>query len=312
MSMQKNICLNCGKNGHQYKLCEEPIISYGIVCFNINSLLINNKQIDRYLYNQYLDTDEFNYLNLDNLSLIPYFNDKIKFLMIRRKHSLNYIEFVRGKYTIDNIEQLSKLFQLMTFDENIKIKELSFENIWDDLWKDTARIKIYQKEFNMSKSKFETLKSNNFYNLLDESKLSIYKEPEWGFPKGRRNLNEKNMNCAIREFIEETNIDIQNINILERLNPITEEYIGTNSINYRHVYYLASSEKELELSINNDSQLYEVGDIKWVTLSECINKVRPYYEKRMQMINHIYFFLINLIINITNNKNNKQILSSIN
>lgn len=296
MNSPKYNCLNCGKHGHQFKSCNEPIISYGIVCFNIESIV--NKQIENYFYNKFIDIGEFNYSNLNNLSFLPHFYDKIKVLMVRRKNSLNYIEFIRGKYDVTNIQHLDKIFGLMTREENLNIISSNFDELWNELWKETAKNKIYQKEFNLSKLKFKELKENNFYNLLDSSKLSQYNEPEWGFPKGRRNFNEKNLNCAIREFIEETNIESNHFHILERLNYITEEYTGTNLVNYRHIYYLASSNGEIELEINNENQIEEIGDIKWFTIPEAINKIRPYYENKIQMIHQIYFFLINLIIDM--------------
>ena len=45
----------------------------------------------------------------------------------------------------------------------------------------------------------------------------IYKTPEWGFPKGRRNLYEKDLNCALREFSEETGYSSKSINLIESL-----------------------------------------------------------------------------------------------
>jgi 8-oxo-dGTP pyrophosphatase MutT (NUDIX family) len=269
--------------------------------------IVNNKQIENYFYNKFLDIGEFNYTNLNNLAMIPYFYDKIKILMVRRKNSLNYIEFIRGKYDVNNIQHLTKVFGLMTREENLKIASSNFYQLWNELWKETAKSKIYQKEFYLSKLKFEELKKNNFYNILDDSKLSQYNEPEWGFPKGRRNLNEKNLNCAVREFVEETNIDSNYLHILERLNCVTEEYLGTNLLKYRHIYYLASTNEEIELNINNENQLEEIGDIKWFTIPEAINKIRPYYENRIQMIHQIYFFLINLVVNMK--EINKQVLN---
>ena len=32
----KSYCGNCGKIGHIYRRCTEPIISLGIICININ------------------------------------------------------------------------------------------------------------------------------------------------------------------------------------------------------------------------------------------------------------------------------------
>jgi 8-oxo-dGTP pyrophosphatase MutT (NUDIX family) len=302
MSLAKNICLNCGKNGHMIKKCSEPITSNGIICFTLDDTVkIKNKTIETFFYNKYLDISEFNYENLNNIKLIPNFYDKIKIVMIRRKHSLNYIEFMRGKYDVNDMTTLSRLFNLMSRDENIKIKQTDFVVMWDDLWKETSKNKIYQKEFNMSKQKFDELKENNFYNLLDDINLSKYMETEWGFPKGRRNAEETNFNCAVREFCEETNIEYNNILLLERLNPIEEIYDGTNNIKYRHNYFLASINNMVELVNNNDN--YEIGDIQWFTIPEIINKIRPYDVMRIQIVHQIYFFLINLIMNIYNSNN---------
>jgi ADP-ribose pyrophosphatase YjhB (NUDIX family) len=221
--------------------------------------------------------------------------------MIRRKNSMNYIEFIRGKYDPSDTSHLKNIFSLMTKEENLKILNSNFELLWNELWKDTAKSKIYQKEFNLSKIKFEELKENNFYDLLNN--LSNYEEAEWGFPKGRRNTNEKNLMCAIREFNEETSLGFEHLHILERLSCAEEEYIGTNGIKYKHIYYLASSDKEQDLSINNDYQIYEIGDMSWFTIPEALEKIRPYNDKKISMIKQIYFFLINLYIEIERNKN---------
>ena len=70
MSSLKNVCLNCNKIGHHIKYCDEPIISYGIICFTIASLFtITNKHIENYFYNKYLDIGEYNYANINNISI---------------------------------------------------------------------------------------------------------------------------------------------------------------------------------------------------------------------------------------------------
>ena len=304
MNSTKHICLNCGKNGHMLKSCTDPISSYGIICFKLDNININNKTIENFFYNKFLDINEFNYQNLDNIKFISKFYNKIKLLMIRRKFSLNYVEFIRGKYNSHNKEHLSVMFKLMTYDENIMIKTIKFDILWNELWKDTAKNKIYHKEFNSSKNKFNELVSLQFYGLLDNDNLSLYKEPEWGFPKGRKNIYEKNIHCAIREFSEETNCNINNVHLLERLNCLEEEYTGSNNTNYKHIYYIAYTKAEEELNIININQQYEIGDIKWVTLPEALERLRPYYEARIKILFQIYFFIINLINNIKNTNTN--------
>lgn len=300
--MNRNNCLNCSKNGHNHKTCNEPIISYGVICFNINTQLnITNKKIENFFYNKFIDINDFNYSNINNIKLLSDFYNEIKILMIRRKHSLNYIEFIRGKYNL-NETCIDNLFKLMSIDENKKIRTNTFDELWNEIWIKTAKSKIYQKEYNLSKNKFNKLKENNFFDL---EITTTYNEPEWGFPKGRKNTNEKNLNCALREFSEETNIDINNIHLLERLNYLEEEYNGTDHVKYKHVYYLASSDNEILLNTNNENQLYEIGDIGWFTVSEAINKIRYYHETKIKILHKIYFFIINLIMDLKNNNNFK-------
>ena len=301
MNSPKNICLNCGKYGHLVKKCVEPITSNGIICFNLNKdLKISNKILERFFYNKYIDMIEFNYLHLNNINLIPEYYDKLKLLMIRRKDSLNYIGFIRGKYDTNNIKKISKLFSLMTRDENISIKTNDFDTLWNLLWKEGATNNKYKNEYITSKHKFNELKKHNFYDLLNDANLSKYIEPEWGFPKGRRDLNESNIECAMREFNEETNLHLpaDDILILDRLNPIEETYKGTNDIIYRHIYYMASINKEVDVLVTNTAQHYEISDIKWMTVNEALNKLRIYDESKIHLINQVYFFIINIIKNI--------------
>jgi 8-oxo-dGTP pyrophosphatase MutT (NUDIX family) len=302
MNSSKNICLNCGKTGHMVKSCYEPVVSFGIICFKIsNELNVGYKNIENYFYNKFVDICEFNYQNLENIKYIPIFYDKIKILLIKRKNSLNFIEFIRGKYDVNDKDHLNKMFKFMTKEENNKIKSTDFETLWNELWKETAKNKSYQKEFNTSKNKFEELIVKDFYSLLDESNISEYLEPEWGFPKGRRNIYEKNIDCAIREFYEETNYSLSNIHILERINCLDEEYEGSNHTKYKHVYYVAHAQDDYDSKLNEIDNYYEIGEIGWFTIPEALEKIRPYYDARIKIIHQLYFFIINLINVISKN-----------
>ena len=55
-------------------------------------------------------------------------------------------------------------------------------------------------------------------SLIDESnKNSNWIEPEWEVPKGRRNLNESDIDCALREFTEETGYKGHNLTHIDNL-----------------------------------------------------------------------------------------------
>jgi len=280
-----NYCINCGKQGHRPNICKEPIISCGVICFKIENFPL--KKLELYLYNKFLNIEEYNYKNINYLNKIDFHNNNIKFLLIQRKHSLSYIEFIRGRYNELETNEIKSICELMTKHELESIKTKSFEELWDNLWKATAKNKLYNKEMLNSKTKFNYLKNNNILDNLQ----TTYDYPEWGFPKGRRNKTENNYECAVREFIEETNLD--NFNVFSRINSIEEVFTGTNNINYKHIYYIAYSEEEnLYYSLDN----YEIGNIGWFSLDEILLLLRSYNTTKKDIINQIYFF-ISVIIN---------------
>jgi ADP-ribose pyrophosphatase YjhB (NUDIX family) len=302
MSNKKLYCINCGKNGHLVKECNEPIFSYGIICMKLDDTLNTPPQfIEKFLVNKLVDLEEFNFTNLKNLSKFDFYKNKIKFLLIQRKHSFSYVEFIRGKYDANNLEEVSNLLNLMSKEEIQKILMFDLDYLWNDLWNKTSKHKHYQKEFEISLEKFKKLRENNITDLINFNKL--YETPEWGFPKGRRDKNEKNLDCAIREFEEETSIDESKYIILNRLNTIEESVTGTYKSIYKLVYYLALAYNDIELTLDNEHQKCEIGDMKWLTFEEIIPKIRPYFKEKITMITKIYFLIINLIENVNNERN---------
>lgn len=285
-----NYCINCGKSGHSLKHCSEPITSCGIICFKIDNLPIT--KIQKYLINKCINIEDFNYNHLNYYNKINFHNNNIKFLLIQRKQSLSYIEFIRGKYNELDINKIKSIFELMTKKEVDIIKNNTFDYLWNKLWSGSALTKKFLKEKENSKNKFIYLKNNGIINNLQ----SNYDEPEWGFPKGRRNKFETNKECAIREFIEETN----NINykLLNRINPIEEIFNGTDQQNYKHVYYIAGTD---DIVLNYIDNNYEVGNIGWFTIDQVLKLLRPYNYTKINIINQIYFLLT-----IINEKINKR------
>jgi ADP-ribose pyrophosphatase YjhB (NUDIX family) len=288
-----NYCINCGKNGHNSKSCNDPIISCGIICFKINYLPVT--KIEKFLFNKYINIEDYNYNHIDYYNKTNLHRKDIKFLLIQRKNSLSYIEFLRGKYNENDIIKVTNMFELMSEKEVKNIKSNEFEYLWDNLWKYNARSKTFLKEMIISKNKFNYLKINNIINKLK----SKYKEPEWGFPKGRRNKYENNKECANREFVEETNL--LNYMQFDRIGTIEETFNGTDNNLYKHIYYIAGSDEyDLTVSFNN----YEVGNIGWFTIDQVLNLLRPYNKSKIDLINQIYFFLTVITDKISNKNSN--------
>lgn len=248
-------CNNCGERGHVFRTCTYPIISCGI-------LLLRSKK--------------------EPISL-PINPDDVEVLMVRRKDSMSYMEFIRGKYDITNGNYIHKLIQNMTKDEQRRIVEESFQTLWTLLWGNSRDIQSH--EFIESKEKFEAL---DRARLVYEYRSS-YDEPEWGFPKGRRMRKETDIECAVREFFEETNIS-RDVYTLCRNLQFSETFQGTNNIMYKHIYFigLLTDKNTIDLEQKlTPVQRREISQVGWKTFNECRALVRPYYTKRKALFTEI-------------------------
>lgn len=302
-----SFCTNCSKLNHEYKECRDPVTSYGIILINFKNQLANfNKDfIDLIKSGNKFELDEYgikvnSYKDIEKFSM---YSNLIDFLMIQRKHTLGYIEFIRGRYNIDNIDGIVYLFQQMTPHEIELIAKNDFDKLWKDFWGNSPPTHQYAyNEHEKSKEKFNILK-----NEEDELSLSFYvnnvrsawAQSEWGFPKGRRNKQEENLTCAKREFEEESDYKDTDYIILDNINPIVEDFIGTNGVKYRHIYYLALNNKDIntiKINHNNEHQHNEVGDIKFFNYEEGIKIIRPYHTAKKKVLTMVYMFIIEFII----------------
>lgn len=345
---KKNIiCSNCGIHGHEFKSCIHPITSYGIINIDIidmkndklyikekfsgindsyckitskkypeiECILFNSLKLDNEINNSYkLDNETIPYKNEDDLKRFWFYKDKILFMMVSRKYSLGFIEFIRGKYYIQDSNTIINLFQQMYTEEIIFIKENSYDDILyyfinrNNESKEVSLKRIfsgkYSNEYNESKEKFTKLSEmendleKKIFNLsyYIENIPPLFSNYEWGFPKGRRDRNnEENMQCACREFEEETGYNSSEYCVLNKINAINEKLIGTNGISYEHVYYLAINNAEINKSkINYDK--YEIGEIKWFTYDDAMKHIRPHHNSKKKILTDIYLFLINYLI----------------
>jgi 8-oxo-dGTP pyrophosphatase MutT (NUDIX family) len=179
----------------------------------------------------------------------------------------------------------------MSVDEKKRILEHSFEKLWENMWGNVINSQ-YKNEEIVSSKKMESMRNgikiNNeiitLQNIVEKSTTS-WVEPEWEFPKGRRNAKEKDIDCALREFEEETGILKNKIVIIENIIPFEETFIGTNYKSYKHKYYLAYIDaKDYNLE---KYQVTEVSKIEWKTIDECISSIRPYNLEKKKLITDI-------------------------
>jgi len=256
------LCNNCGKQGHSFHQCKLPITSYGIILCRPS-------------------------------------NKGVQFLMIRRKDSFGYIDFIRGKYSPYNIEQLQHTINEMSVIEKKQIINEPFNKLWAMMWGNTSSENQFRSEESISVKKFELITNgvyiNNVkYTLRDlvEKSDTAWTETEWEFPKGRRNPQERDLDCGLREFEEETGYSQDSIAIVENILPFEEIFIGSNHKSYKHKYFLAymSEYKNQEKDDMVNLQKYqksEVSKLEWKTFDECLKSIRPYNLEKKKIITNI-------------------------
>lgn len=260
-----NVCINCGKRGHLYATCNQPVTSIGIICYRnkvVPSIIKSALRIER------------------------------EYLFIRRRDSLGYVDFIRGKYDTRQRVYLQNIIDEMTIDEKYKIITTDFDTLWCDFWGKNSKCH-YRSEEDVSRRKFNELKAGVYNNnerytlkmLVKESKTK-WTEPEWGFPKGRRNQNERDIDTALREFEEETGIKSEHIELFENVIPYEEIFMGSNFKSYNHRYFVAHMRNNKNVDTSQYGRV-EVSKVQWLSLTDAKNHIRCYNREKFDILKRV-------------------------
>ena len=234
--------------------------------------------------------------------------NRLEILLIKKRYTYNFVSFVFGQYNKCDEKRLKFLFNGMTSQEKNDILSLKFDMLWYKIWLEFPDSSVdTHKKFDVStvsaiRDTWEMLHQYNsngsgVYNIDNINKLEFYTKKKnkfnstftsdngkrlkslicntknseliWEIPKGRRNNTETVIECATREFKEETCIDLDMYNIMFNVRPVVESYISAN-IKYIHTYHLAYTTKMFEpvdifIHSNHAS---EIDAIRWVNLNE--------------------------------------------
>lgn len=277
------VCNNCGEKGHIYRECTSPTTSYGIIAYHRDA------------------------------------NGVLHYLEVNRKFSIAFCEFVRGNYNTRQkgfmFSYLQHLFRNMTMKEKNLVKTETFHSLWDIMCSNKHPEKKYHFMYKKAKKKYTQLKngvkvtipSGKMIHVTIDSILSrnitTYQTPEWGFPKGRKNKNETGLECALREFTEETGLENKSLRILSD-QPITEEYLGSNGGYFCNKYYIACFDNPNRKNLITQTSEYieshgtviqniEIGCVKWVDYYQAIDHIRDYHHKTKCILYNVHHYLLN-------------------
>jgi len=257
-------CTNCGIYGHYIKSCIAPITSYGCIVIKTPETFDQPKELLK---------------NDNSISGFESYMKDIKYLMIQRRDSLGFIEIIRGKYKLTDTDYIQYHINTMTKEEHHKLLTQDFDTLWKQLWgipKEESQ--SYKNDKESAKEKFDTLRNGTpSLEFMIQNVDKQWTSPEWGFPKGRRDPRESELQCALRELREETGIHEKDVIFIRNLESLSETFFGSNHIHYCHKYYIFmyNSNKELMYDTSNFHMAQEIGDLGWFTLEECLDKIRP-------------------------------------
>lgn len=187
-------------------------------------------------------------------------------LLVKKRVSYCYADFVQGKYDPTNTEELKNLLNNMTVDEKICISSLDFTAMWYRIWMDF--IPKYTN-FYAVKNKFEMcFKADGGVRIKSLIQNSASVQPLWEIPKGRKDtLDEPEISCAVREFQEETGLKKAQYKIIPDV--YRDICVMDRGVRYRGRYYIAVARDELNLASGfSNSQIEEISECRWMSLNE--------------------------------------------
>lgn len=249
-------CTNCGLMGHVFRNCLSPVTSYGIIAVRYQ--------------------DDVHITSLSSPSpMIPNGSQFIQFLLIQRKDSMSFVEFIRGKYNHHEESYIGVLLEGMTQKEHAHLSSMTFPELWFEVWGESSVVRSHKNDYESAERRYGQIRER--LPILLSQYPTKWNEPEWGFPKGRRNPYENDIGCAMREFQEETGLCPSDFTILQNTNCISETFFGSNHVHYCHKYYIAVCHPSIEVEMNTDNfyMAREIGAIKWCSLEDATSKIRP-------------------------------------
>lgn len=188
-----------------------------------------------------------------------------RYLLAQRRDTIEYTDFLRGRYSLQCLELY---LTLMTDEERDRLTNYNFNELWDDLWVN-HNSRFYKDGRAKAEAKYQANRVE-LMRLLRETRSRVT-APGWGFPKGKKNLAETDLQCALREFNEETKMKLSYQNLLN-ISASTEIFKGSNNKIYSTVYYIAETKKRIPIKKMNvhgrPTVSEEVSELAWCTVSE--------------------------------------------
>jgi 8-oxo-dGTP pyrophosphatase MutT (NUDIX family) len=208
-------------------------------------------------------------------------------LTVKKRNTYAFVEFILKKHIRTDEKRILFLLDNMTYDEKVDLLSLNFGQIWH-------RFQLYNpdapagtvgtngamwspedfEKYKLRKLNFERVflsdKGKLLRRLISKSKNSIN---NWELPKGRRNGPEPELNCAIRETSEETDMNPVDYTLLVH-EPLLKLIQSTSFVRYESYYYIGVTEDSGARPNHMGGERIvsgkplEIAEVQWMTIDK--------------------------------------------
>lgn len=214
---------------------------------------------------------------LVSYGIIAFAQDTSRWLLVRRRHSPDFIFFMRGSY------RKSEIPRLLLGCSSLELSKLNdilqgfttFEHVFHET------ISNFRRDFEYANERFQ----DSLPSLrLVLPRISGESTTEWLWPKGRLHARyETPYVCAVREFCEETGLSIGNKSTyrdsespyLASTKSITESFRSNNGYIYETRCWVYIFPYEITTpAIDNLDSPGEIGECRWVSEDEAASLLK--------------------------------------
>lgn len=193
---------------------------------------------------------------------------------------LKYSKHVKFEHQDDWSVLLVQRRDTMAYCDIIRKSQYIEQHLWD----------VYLSELTCAER--EKLTDSKILPAFIQDKMnkmepSHFAFSEFGLPKGKKEKRESNYECATREFSEETGYPLQLVRSLSTKGSVVEQFMGTNGILYRHVYFVIPWYQQYgdpTFCHRNPQQAPEIRNILWCPINQLSQIFRPYDIEKHKVV----------------------------
>lgn len=209
------------------------------------------------------------------LVLCRFAGDGPEALMVRKRYSYAFIEFVYGRYSRKVLRSVITLIEEMSIEERLDVYSLNFDLMWFRVWLDRRAEPGLRPCYEKKQARFARTwmrDDGRFLRALLEQAQGRGRSG-WELPRGHAAPGEDALACAQRECEEETGVSSKRYRIIPNAT-FSSLYVHRGVF---HCVYHAAVAKVFPdpgqtISVRRWWQVAEVSEVRWMDLRSILRE----------------------------------------